>query len=395
MERQRDVAGRAAKRPAAAPAVERRSEAPAVEEEDRLAATVGDLTETGEQGRRQRIAALPAQVDDADRRERRAEATAQLDAVEQRPALRPRRRGAEDGDRSLEGRPLGGHGPRVVARIRLVLVRRIVLLVDADDAEPLERREHGGAGAHDDARLPAGDPLALVAALGFGEARVEAGHGVAEASAEAGEDLRGEGDLRHEHDRGASALERLGARAEIDLGLPAAGRTVQKEARSRSEGRHDSLQRRLLRRGQGERPSVRLQPAGGRALLAGTPCSHSPLGRDEGERASRRRAVVVRDPEGEVDERRRDRSEHTFDRDRLDPGGRVLGELRDDPPPPRRAEPDRDDRALLEPVAEVGERAGEGTRGDEREDGGVERHEASVETRPASARPRSATGAGG
>ena len=48
-----------------------------------------------------------------------------------------------------------------------------MLLVDADHAERGERREDGGAGADDDARLAGEDALALVAPLGLGEAGVE------------------------------------------------------------------------------------------------------------------------------------------------------------------------------------------------------------------------------
>ena len=68
---------------------------------------------------------------------------AELDPLEPRPALRPRRRAAEERDGALERGPLGRDGARVVARVGLLLVRGVVLLVDADQAEvarPARRR---------------------------------------------------------------------------------------------------------------------------------------------------------------------------------------------------------------------------------------------------------------
>jgi hypothetical protein len=92
--------------------------------------------------------------------------------------------------------------------------------------------------------------------------------------------------------------------------------------------------------------------------------------RDESERTGRRGAVVVGEPEGQVDERRRDRADDPFDRDRLDVFRSLLLQADDDAAPARAAERDGDDRALLEPVGEVRERARERARGDQRIDGG-------------------------
>src|SRR5207244_6648000 len=47
--------------------------------------------------------------------------------------------------------------------------------------------------------------------------------------AEAADRLRGEGDLRYEHDRAQAAFERGLARLEVDLGLAAAGGAVEEE----------------------------------------------------------------------------------------------------------------------------------------------------------------------
>ena len=104
-----------------------------------------------------------------------------------------------------------------------------MLLIDADHAEPLDRREDGGTCADDDARFSARDPLALVAPLRVGERRVEDGDSVAEARAEAADRLRRQRDLRDENDRAESTLERRRARAEVDLGLAAARCPVQQQ----------------------------------------------------------------------------------------------------------------------------------------------------------------------
>ena len=154
---ERDVAVRAAARRAARAAVDGRRDAAPVQQQDRLAAALGERAELGEERRRQRVARLAAQVDDCTDGSGAREPAAELEPLERLPALRPRRRRPEDGDRALERRALRRHRARVVARVRLLLVRRVVLLVDADDAERRHRREHRRARADDDRRLARGD----------------------------------------------------------------------------------------------------------------------------------------------------------------------------------------------------------------------------------------------
>src|SRR5204862_2841330 len=98
-----------------------------------------DRTELREQRRRERIARLAPQIDHTHRRQRTGDATAELEPLEAAPGLRPRRRAAEHRHRALQRGALRRDGACVVARIRLLLVRRVVLLVDADDAEPRYR----------------------------------------------------------------------------------------------------------------------------------------------------------------------------------------------------------------------------------------------------------------
>ncbi|UUY02080.1 hypothetical protein LRS13_15305 [Svornostia abyssi] len=71
--------------------------------------------------------------------------------------------------------------------------------------------------------------MPLVAALGGGELGVQDGDRVPEAIGEAGDDLRGQGDLRDEDDRRAPAGERRRGRLEVDLGLARPGDAVQEQ----------------------------------------------------------------------------------------------------------------------------------------------------------------------
>ena len=68
-------------------------------------------------------------------------------------------------------------------------------------------------------------------------------------------------------------------------------------------------------------------------------------GRDERERAPRRRAVVVRDPERELDERRRQLLDDALDRRASMPCGGATLDLGDDAAPLRVAEAHLDDGA--------------------------------------------------
>ena len=94
-----------------------------------------------------------------------------------------------------------------------------MLLVDDDQAEVARRREHRRARAHADARLARAQPPPLVVALAVREPRVQHRDGVAEAGVEAGDGLRGQRDLGHEHDRRRGPPERRAGGAQVDLGL--------------------------------------------------------------------------------------------------------------------------------------------------------------------------------
>jgi hypothetical protein len=111
-----------------------------------------------------------------------------------------------------------------------------VLLVDDDEANVGERRKERGAGAHHHVDGTLAHEVPLVEALAGGQARVEHGHVVAKARAEAAHGLRRERDLWHEDQgafaRGKRALDGL----EVDLGLAGTGDAVHENHVSRRAG---------------------------------------------------------------------------------------------------------------------------------------------------------------
>jgi hypothetical protein len=352
MQDERHVAVRATERDPARTAVQRRRDTAAVEEQDRLAAVLGDRAELREEGRRERIPGLAAQVDDAYRRQRGGQAPTELESLQGAPALGPRRRASEDGDRVFQRRTLRGDGARVVARVRFLLVRRVVLLVDADHAQTSHGREDGRTRADDDARLAAGDALPLISSLGLRQRRVENRNRFAESRHEPADCLRRQRNLGHEHDRSEAALERRGARLQVDLGLAASRGAVEEDVRCGSgvERRDDARDGFALRRAQLGGPGVggeRVTRRWTRTLAARLALQR----RDEGERAAGRRAVVRGDPERELEQRFGERLDDPVDRRDVDSYGRRRDtHLRDDAAVPSAAEADLDDGSRLDVV---------------------------------------------
>ena len=199
-----------------------------------------------------------------------------------------------------------------------------MLLVDADEPEPWHGSEDRGAGADDDRCLAGDDALPLVAPLGVGQPGVQDGDAIAEAGLEAPERLRRQRDLGDEHDRAAAAGQRRRARLQVDLCLAAPRRPREEQMGAVSVHRLDDPRdgaplwlRQLLR----------LRFAG--HALPGHPPLAAPraeLRCDELQRPRRRRAVVVGDPQREIDERGRQLVEQRPDRRGLDACGA---------PPPR------------------------------------------------------------
>ena len=327
---ERDVAVRAAARDAARAAVDRRREAAPVEQEDRLPAALRDLPELGEQRRRERVAALAAQVDDAHRRQlagrggRRARAAR---APPSSPAAASRCR------RPRPRPPAPPASPRRCARRSAG--RTPACTTASCSSSTTDRARGPRTGAKTAERAPTttrASPEAIRSRSSRRSASVSPEWSSAMRSPKRAwkrpTRLRGERDLGDEHDRPEPALERRRAGLEVDLGLAAAGRAVEQEAPAALVDRADDpLDRRLLL---GRQPLGRRLAGQARRRRPPLPAPRALRRGDELERPRRRRAVVVGDPEREVDERGRQLVEHAADRRRLHPGRRRVLQPDDD-----------------------------------------------------------------
>ena len=144
-----------------------------------------------------------------------------------------------------------GHVARVIARRLLLLVGVLVLLVHDDQAQRVDRRENGRAGADDDAGAALADLVPFIVALAGRQMAVQHRHQRLERAGteprlEPLDRLRRQRNLRHQHDAALALLQRVGEACKIHLGLAAAGHPVQQE-RPRRAGRGE--------RGAGERGS--------------------------------------------------------------------------------------------------------------------------------------------
>ena len=283
VEHERDVAVRALPHAPAHAAGEEVRPAAAVEEHDRLLAPPAHLVERLARALVEGAAHARHAHQLDGRQAAPVHALWQLDPLEPQPALGPGRGAAchQHGARQLRA-PLRNVA-RVVARVLLLLVGRVVLLVDHDQADVRQRREHGRARAHAHASLAAAKPDPLVVALAGPELRVQHGHLVAEALLEAPGCLRRERDLRHENDCAAARREGGLAGADVDLGLAAAGRAGEEDVSTAArEQRFDALQRAFLRVGEpgGERRLSRPPRAHARRRRRSPPLLHA-LERDQ------------------------------------------------------------------------------------------------------------------
>ena len=125
-----------------------------------------------------------------------------------------------------------------------------MLLIHHDEAEVRDRCEYGRAGAEYDARPAAVSLAPGEQALGVGEPRVQHRERGLEAFAKAPDQLRGEPDLRHQHQRTLTACQHALDEPQIHLRLAAAGDAVQYEGPEATEGGGDPLHRERLFAGQ-------------------------------------------------------------------------------------------------------------------------------------------------
>ena len=182
----------------------------------------------------------------------------------------------------------------MIARVALLLVRRLLLLVDDHESDPLERCEERGARADDDVGDSIEYSSPLVESLPRRKSAVQERDAVPEARDEPRDHLCREDDLWHEDDHAVAAGERRRGRAKVHLGLAAGRDPVKKKAATRAERPRDGPDRDGLRPGRrevaravlvGERELSGYSPHGSR------PCQHEPA-TGQGSRCRRRTAGV-------------------------------------------------------------------------------------------------------
>ena len=258
------VAVRALQAEAAGAAQRQRRIAAAVEEQQRLLlALERDLHRLGQPRRDEAPArrAFAAHVDRLDHRHvLAAEALGQLDALvaaAPRVDLRfDRRRRRGEHHRNLRDAPAHHrHVAGVIVRAVLLLVGRVVLLIDDDEAEiGIGQKQRRARADHDrDFVRRHRRPGALARARR--KLRMPFRRPHAEALGEAVERLRGERDLRHQDQRLPLLADVLRHRLEIDFGLARAGDAV--EQRHRGAALIDDGAQRI-RRGQLREHEIRL-----------------------------------------------------------------------------------------------------------------------------------------
>ena len=119
---------------------------------------------------------------------------------------------------------------RVIARRFLLFVGSLVLFIDDDQSEILERREDGAARADHDPRAAGLNLVPFIVPLAFGQMAVQDRDHLlrfGEAALESLDRLRRERNFRDEHDGRFSAREGRTDRLQINLRLAAAGHAVE------------------------------------------------------------------------------------------------------------------------------------------------------------------------
>ena len=123
------------------------------------------------------------------------------------------------------------HVAGVIVHAVFLLVGRVVLLIDDDQAEIGVGQKQRRARADDDGDFAVGDRPPGARAAARRELRMPFRRAHAEARGEAVEELRGERDLRHQDQALPAGADRVGHRLEINFGLARAGDAVEQRDR--------------------------------------------------------------------------------------------------------------------------------------------------------------------
>ena len=214
------------------------------------------------------------------------------------------------------------HVAGVIVHAVFLLVGRVVLLIDDDQAEVRIRQEQRRARADDHADLAGATAAPGARALARRQLRMPFGRPDAEARGEAIEELRRQRDLRHQDQRLPAAADDLGHRLEIDLGLARTGDAVEQRHAENRLLRTVCAQRirgRALRRREVGREKVRIgrraTGSGGSTSVSSVPSSTRPSitpGETPASCAASR--LAARQPVGEQREHARARRGHALRR---------------------------------------------------------------------------------
>ena len=131
--------------------------------------------------------------------------------------------GAENKQRALVRGAVLGHIARVIARRLLGFICAVLLLVEDEHPEMLDRRENCRARADDDARAAGFDLFKAVIPFSGRQRGVQHSDCVTELCGKLPHHLRCQADLRHQHDCTFALLKRMRNQFEIYLRFSAAG----------------------------------------------------------------------------------------------------------------------------------------------------------------------------
>ena len=135
----------------------------------------------------------------------------------------------QDGRAGAEPRAHHGHVAGIIDDAVLLLEGGLVLLVHHDHAQVWEGQEQRRPGADHHGRLPGGDRAPGPPTQPRRQIRMPHRRGGAEAAGEPLQPLRGQRDLRQQHQRLPPGAQAGGHRLQIHLGLAGAGDTIQQE----------------------------------------------------------------------------------------------------------------------------------------------------------------------
>ena len=180
---------------------------------------------------------LAAQIGNANRRQHGVpRALGHLDARPDGAAVRAaaaaveglsRGRGGTQHERTpIAPRHLGSHLARMVARAGTLLVAGLVLLIDDDKAQVVERTKERRAGADDHAGRTAGDHIPLVQTLARRKTRMEHSDRLPKARAKTADGLGRQRDLGHEHAGRTAGRQHALNRRKVNLGFTGTGDAI-------------------------------------------------------------------------------------------------------------------------------------------------------------------------